>query len=185
MAVGNPDRIRRPKNGNPRVTETTTPCRIALTGIPLPTARNLDLTIGGRIYDIEAMEMDVEFTGTLTAARVSDKRYTASRRITRADCEAGPVSVVIKPLAARVKFEGRPRPSEGLVVICRSGCRASLQGRNQNAKDFQPVPIPDGKLQQRVKLELKALDYEAKTIEQDLSPGQNTIVVDLVKLPSR
>ncbi len=179
-ASDHPDRKRHPSN-KPK-TPTKTACTLSIAGgIPLPTAQNLSLNVGGQLYDIEGKTVDVEFDGEFTAVRVNDKRWTASRKITISDCEAGPVPVAIKPLAARVKFKGRPGPSQGLVVICREGCRASLQGRNQNAKDFQAVPIPTGKAVQHVKLELKAEHYEAKIIERDLLPGPNEIEVYLVK----
>jgi tRNA A-37 threonylcarbamoyl transferase component Bud32 len=156
--------------------EVTTPCRLAFTGIPLPTAQNLVVKVGNESHHIEAMQMDVEFAGLATAVRVSDKRYSASRKITAAECEAGPVTVEINPMAARVKFEGPPADA---VVVCKAGCLPSLIGTNQTAKDFRPVPIVDGTLQP-VTLVLKHIDYEPITIDEDLVPGPQTIRVAMV-----
>ncbi len=160
----------------PSDAEVVTPCRLVFTGIPLPTAQNLHVKVGAVTYDIEAMQMDVELVGPSDAVRVPDKRYSASRRITRAECEAGPITIEIRPMAARVQFEG---PPDGTVVKCLSGCRPSLIGRNQPAKDFQPVPIVDGTVQ-TVRLVLKHVDYEEVTIEKDLVPGPQTLRVTMV-----
>jgi serine/threonine-protein kinase len=158
------------------VAETVTPCRLAFTGIPLPTAQNLDVKVGAATHDIEAMQMDVELVGPSSAVRVVDNRYSASRRVTKAECEAGPVTIEIKLMPARVKFEG---PPDDTVVRCEAGCPKSLIGRNQTAKAFQPIPIVDG-MQQPVKLVLKHVDYEEITIEEDLLPGPQTIRVPMV-----
>ena len=175
-AAAHPPHDRVKKHRPSRIPETIA-CRIALTGLPLPTARNLDLLVGRRPYDIESLQVDVEFPGPFTVVRISDKRYTATRRITQADCEAGPVSVTIKPQAARVEFSGVPKDT---VVVCTSGCSAQQQGRNQPVQRFVPVPIEEGNLRQPVTLVLKHRDYESKTIERDLSPGPNKIRVSLV-----
>jgi hypothetical protein len=156
--------------------EVVTPCRLEFTGIPLPTAQNLVVKVGAESYAIEALQMDVELVGTSAAVRVSDKRYSASRRITPADCQAGAVKVEIRPMPARIVFEG---PPDGTVVKCLAGCLPSLIGRNQRAKDFRPVPIVDGMLQP-VKLVFKHVDYEEVVIEEDLLPGPQTIRVAMV-----
>jgi eukaryotic-like serine/threonine-protein kinase len=173
----NGDKIKRK---NPAITpvpvEVITPCRLVFTGIPLPTAQNLDVTVGATTYDIEAMQMDVEFPGPSTIVRVSDKRYKANRRITRAECEAGPIAVQIRPLPARIHFEG---PPDDTVVRCVAGCQPSAIGRNQTTKAFDPVPIADGTVQP-VTLVLKHRDYEELTIEKDLLPGPQTIRVAMV-----
>jgi len=158
------------------VAEVITPCRLKFTGIPLPTMQNLDVKVGAVSYDIEAMEMDVELVGPSTAVRVADKRYNASRRITQAECEEGPVTIEIRPMPARIEFEG---PPDDTVVKCLAGCRPSLIDRNQTAKDFQPVPIMTGTVQP-VKLVLKHVDYEETILEKDLLPGPQTIRVAMV-----
>jgi hypothetical protein len=170
------DKIKR-KNPPPVAeAEVITPCRLAFTGIPLPTAQNLAVKVGTLSHHIEAMQMDVEFSGIATAVRVADKRYSASRQITRAECEAGPVTVEIHPMDARVKFEGPPADA---VVVCKAGCRPSLIDTNQTAKDFRPVPIVDGTVQP-VTLVLKHIDYEPVTIDEELVPGPQTIRVAMV-----
>ena len=171
-----PDRINKRRIPPPPVAPETTACRLAFTGIPLPTAQNLVVKVGDELHAIEAMQMDVRFAGAATSVRVNDKRYMASRRITKADCDAGPVTVEIHAIPARVKFEG---PPEDTAVLCERGCRPSEIGRNQTAKDFLPVPIVDGTVQP-VKLVLKHRDYEPVTLEEDLVPGPQTIRVAMV-----
>ncbi|MCA9649645.1 MAG: protein kinase [Myxococcales bacterium] len=176
----NPDeRIRRRPVGttNPPREPVTTPCTLAFTGIPLPTAQNLSVTVGTKTMGIEAMEMQVELPGTESSVRIKDSRYVASRTVTRAQCEAGPVPVEIRPKPAKVKFEG---VADDVVVLCKAGCRADLNGTNQTVKTFQSVPIEKGRLQQTVTLLLKHADFEPKTIEEDLLPGPNVIRVSLI-----
>ncbi len=170
------EKIRRRFVPPPRIPEVTTACRLQFSGIPLPTAQNLAVKVGTDSYHIEAMQMDVEFPGVITAVRVSDKRYAAGRRITRADCEAGPVNVEIRPLDARVKFEG---PPDDAVVVCKAGCQPALLEQNQTARSFKPVPIVAGTVQP-VKLVFKHRDYEPVTINEDLLPGPQTIRVAMV-----
>jgi hypothetical protein len=129
------------------------------------------------VHDIEAMQMDVEIVGPSSSVVVPDRRYHAGRSITRAECEAGPVTIVIRPRPARVDFDG---PPDDTVVNCLSGCPPAFIGRNQTTKTFQPVPIAKGKSVQPVKLVLKHKDYEETTIEEDLRPGPQTIRVTMV-----
>ncbi len=173
-----PDRTkRRPTTPVLATAEVITPCRLAFTGIPLPTAQNLDVTVGEESYHIEAMLMEVELVGAAAMVRVSDKRYSASRRISQAECQdPAPITVEIKPRPARVEFEG---PPDDTVVVCKAGCRASVIGRNQTASAFLPVPIVAGS-QQPVTLVFKHVDYEELSLVTDLMPGPQTIRVPMV-----
>jgi len=168
----------------PRVTPrvpVSTACHLSLSGIPLPTARNLDITVGAQAYGIEAMELDVEFLGTSAWVRVKDKRYIASHRVTREQCELGSVAVEIRTKPARIKFEG---VDDDVVVVCLEGCGPKLTKRNINVRDFRKptmkIPIDKGKLQQRVTLLLKHSSLEPQTIEKDLVPGPNVLRVVMV-----
>ncbi len=162
----------------PRVPVSTS-CRLSFSGIPLPTAKNLNFRVGAETYQIESMQMDVdvEFVGGTAAVRVNDTRYTGGRRITPADCAAGPVSVVLRPLDAYINFRGAP---QGAVVVCTSGCRKTVIGKNRSTKNFPHIPIANGASTQPVVLVIKHKLYEAATYELDLVPGFNPLQVAMV-----
>ncbi|MCA9711738.1 MAG: hypothetical protein KDK70_38235, partial [Myxococcales bacterium] len=174
---GGGDRIkRRPPTVSPE-TPVKTACTLQLSGIPLPTARNLAIRVGVASYEIQELTMGVEFEGPYTAVRVTDKRYTASRRITREECLAGPVPVTIRPRAARVTFVGG---DDRVVVVCKAGCRPTLIETNQDLATFQAVPVPEGELQVHVVLQFKRTGYEPLVLEEDLLPGPNTIQLSMI-----
>ena len=180
VAVFRPgERIRRPKHGGPTTPRVpvTTPCRINFGGIPLPTAKNLSFFLDDKAQPITAMTMDVEFPDTASQLKITDARYIASRKLTRAKCEAGPVAIQIRAKAATVEFPGL---ASDVVVICKAGCRESLTGVNQSAGNFRPVPIPKGEVLQAVSLQFKHVAYESKNLEVDLLPGPNKVRVALV-----
>ncbi|MCH9682950.1 MAG: protein kinase [Deltaproteobacteria bacterium] len=158
----------------PRV-PVTVPCRLAFWGIPLPTAKNLDFRINTETHDLDAMRMDVdvEFAGGSATVRINDNRYTGYRRLTPAECAAGPVKVKISPLDAYIRFVGLPK---GAAVACLDGCRDDIIGKNRSASNFPHIPITQG-LTQPVRLVIKHIKHETITVSKDLLPGPNTIRV--------
>ncbi|MEM7157509.1 MAG: serine/threonine-protein kinase [Myxococcota bacterium] len=173
------ERLRRPKHGGPSTPRVpvTTPCKVSFSGIPLPTAKNLSFFLDDQVQPIKAMTMDVEFPDTASQLQIKDTRYVASRKLTRAQCEVGPVDVQIRARAARVKFPGL---ASDVVVICKTGCREKVLGVNQTAGNFRAVPIPKGAVEHTVSLLFKHEQYEQKSLDVDLRPGPNEVRVALV-----
>ena len=157
--------IRRPK---PEKVPAPTGCTLSLKGVPASQVDGLTVLAGGKKVALVGTKVELAVPAQGLDVRVDHIRYFARRRILPEQC---PVTIVVGPKPAVIKFEGVPLE---MSVRCISGCGQRLQGKNQTVRRFPPVPMRDVN-GRAITLTFQHMDYQDLTITKTVYPGPNTI----------
>ncbi len=168
---------------SPPRTPPKTSCDVKLEGIAVSTAKHLSLRVRptegiATSVKIEGLTVNVLFDGAEADLSIDDGAWRALRRVTRADCLRGPITLTLLPKPAKLTFAGAPN---GLAVTCELGCPDGLLGpsRTAMADKFPAVPFDQGKDKRSVRLLFKNENYQNKTVSLVLHPGENRVRLDL------
>jgi len=166
--------------GPPRASKVT--CTVNV--VDLPAA-----LLSGGDYSISGPEIDQPLTGSnkveieiseqqRTTVRLSGASYAGSVVLDPQDCKKGIVrNLQAAPKPAVLVFQAGAIPQSNLIVSCLSGC----SWEDRTAKSFPSLNFPRGQTEMLVELEFKAPNYRSKRDSFKLTPGRNTIRINLEK----
>ncbi len=114
-----------------------------------------------------------------TSISLKGAAYQGTLMLDPEDCKSGVAqSLSAMPKPAKLSFQaGAITPSQ-LIVSCVKGCSE----KKKTASNFPALPFSKGETEMSVELEFKAANYRSKTDEFKLTPGSQTIRINLEKL---
>jgi len=162
----------------------TVTCRVTVEDLPWAVLNNgeyeLSVTGKGKVPLPPSGKVEIEIPSDRQATvRLVGDTFHGQVRLYPEDCTAGTTKVIqAAPKPAKLIFQAGAIPLSDLSVSCSSGC----SHRDQLASSFPPINFEAGETERQIKLEFKSKGYRSDKDEYTITPGTNTIPINLEKI---